>query len=102
MPLFNPAVIGTIEDIPAIVRARSIDKVVVSLADARGKLPMDKLLEMRLEGVAFDHLAVRVRDVHGQDRRREPSSELVDFLRRVPQDAAGGGVKRTIDIVRGR
>ena len=50
-------VIGTIEDIPAIVRARSVDRVVVSLADARGKLPMQKLLEMRLDGVQFAHLA---------------------------------------------
>jgi sugar transferase (PEP-CTERM system associated) len=30
---------------------------VVSLHDARGKLPMDKLLDMRLSGIAFDHLA---------------------------------------------
>src|SRR5207253_2588946 len=51
------AVIGTIADIPAIVRARSVDRVVVSLADARGKLPMDTLLRMKLDGVAFDHLA---------------------------------------------
>ena len=29
----------------------------MSLADARGKLPMDKLLEMKLKGVTFDHLA---------------------------------------------
>jgi sugar transferase (PEP-CTERM system associated) len=49
--------LGTIEDIPAIVRARGIDRVVVNLAEARGKLPMDKLLEMRLDGVRFDHLA---------------------------------------------
>ena len=55
-PVFNPGVIGTIDDIPAIVRARSVDHVVVSLLDARGKLPMDKLLEMKLEGVSFDHL----------------------------------------------
>src|SRR6266850_38210 len=33
--------LGTIEDVPAIVRARAVDRVVVSLADARGKLPMD-------------------------------------------------------------
>ena len=52
-----PNVIGTIEDIPSIVRARGVDRVVVSLADARGKLPMDKLLEMKLDGVTFDHLA---------------------------------------------
>jgi sugar transferase (PEP-CTERM system associated) len=56
-PVINPGVIGTIEDIPSIVRARSVDRVVVSLADARGRLPMDKLLEMKLEGVSFDHLA---------------------------------------------
>ena len=48
--------LGTVEDIPALVRARSVDRVVVSLADARGKLPMDKLLEMKLDGVRFDHL----------------------------------------------
>jgi sugar transferase (PEP-CTERM system associated) len=49
--------LGTIEDIPAIVRARSVQRVVVSLADARGTLPMEKLLEMKLDGVSFDHLA---------------------------------------------
>src|SRR5262245_7971346 len=57
-PVINPGVIGTVEDIPSIVRARSVDRVVVSLADARGKLPIDKLLEMKLDrGIMFDHLA---------------------------------------------
>src|SRR5207244_8571209 len=55
--MINPGVIGTIEDIPAIVRARAVDRVVVSLIDARGKLPMDKLLEMKMDGVEFAHLA---------------------------------------------
>jgi sugar transferase (PEP-CTERM system associated) len=56
-PLINPGVIGTVEDIPAIVRARGVDRVVVSLSDARGALPMDKLLDMKLDGVSFAHLA---------------------------------------------
>jgi sugar transferase (PEP-CTERM system associated) len=56
-PLINPGVIGTIEDIPAIAAARRVTRVVVSLADARGKLPMDQLLKMKLAGVQFDHLA---------------------------------------------
>ena len=55
--IFNPGVVGTVEDIPTVARALSVDRVVVSLGDARGKLPMDKLLEMRLDGMAFDHLA---------------------------------------------
>jgi sugar transferase (PEP-CTERM system associated) len=57
MPVINPGVIGTIGDIPAIVQARGVDRVVVSLTDARGKLPMEKLLDMKLDGVTFDHLA---------------------------------------------
>jgi sugar transferase (PEP-CTERM system associated) len=55
-PVLNPGVIGVVDDIPAIVRERKVDRVVVSLVDARGKLPMQKLLEMKLDGVTFDHL----------------------------------------------
>ena len=51
-------IIGTVREIPAIVRARDVDRVVVSLADARGKLNMDELLAMKMnDGVRFDHLA---------------------------------------------
>jgi len=56
-PLLNPGIIGVVDDIPRIVREREVDRVVVSLSDARGKLPMDKLLTMKLGGVSFDHLA---------------------------------------------
>jgi sugar transferase (PEP-CTERM system associated) len=57
-PALNPGIVGAIEDIPGIVQKACVDRVVVSLADARGKLPMDRLLEMKLkDGVRFDHLA---------------------------------------------
>jgi sugar transferase (PEP-CTERM system associated) len=56
--LLNPGIIGTVADIPTIVRERKVDRVVVSLADARGKLSMDQLLEMKLkDGIQFDYLA---------------------------------------------
>jgi sugar transferase (PEP-CTERM system associated) len=57
MRIINPGVIGTIADIPAIIRSHGVDRVVVSLPDSRGKLPMDQLLDMKLNGVVFDHLA---------------------------------------------
>jgi sugar transferase (PEP-CTERM system associated) len=53
----NARVVGNIEDIPAIVANRSVDRVVVNLADARGQLPMNTLLDMKFQGVTFDHLA---------------------------------------------
>ncbi len=57
-PDISPGVIGTVSDIPSIVWARRVDRVVVSLANARGKLNMDELLAMKMIlGVRFDHLA---------------------------------------------
>ncbi len=53
----GPPIIGSVDDIPSIVRDRYVDRVVVSLGDARGKLPMERLLEMKLnQGIRFDHL----------------------------------------------
>ena len=49
-------VIGTLNDIPKLVETHAVDRVVVSLTDARGKLSMDKLLDMRMAGVHFAHL----------------------------------------------
>ena len=56
-PVINPGIIGTVSDIPSIVGLKGVDRVVVSLVDARGKLPMDLLLRMKIDkGVTFDHL----------------------------------------------
>lgn len=66
-PLINPGIVGVVDDIPAIVRQNRVDRVVVSLADARGKLSMDQLLHMKLnEGVRFDHLASVYEDYTGK------------------------------------
>ena len=57
-PVINPGVVGTIDDIPGLTARMSVDRVVVSLSDERGKLPMSQLLDVRLRsGVLFDHLA---------------------------------------------
>jgi sugar transferase (PEP-CTERM system associated) len=98
-PLFNPTIIGTIDDIPAIVRDRSIDKVVVSLADARGKLPMAKLLEMRLDGVSFEHLASVYEQYTGKlaVENLRPSSLI--FSTGFRKSRWREAVKRLIDVV---
>ncbi len=89
--VLNPGVVGTIEDIPTVARALSVDRVVVSLGDARGKLPMDKLLEMRLDGMAFDHLASVYEAVHREDRPRESASKLADLFLGLPKTTATPG-----------
>jgi len=57
-PIINPGVVGSIDDIPMLVSRLNVDRVVVSLSDARGMLPMNRLLDIRFaNGVTFDHLA---------------------------------------------
>lgn len=56
--VLNSTVLGVTREIPEIVRTNRVDRVVVSLSDARGKLNMDELVVMKLnQGVRFDHLA---------------------------------------------
>jgi sugar transferase (PEP-CTERM system associated) len=66
-PVINPGVVGTIDDIPGLTSRMKVDRVVVSLQDSRGKLPMDQLLNVRLQsGVLFDHLATVYEEYTGK------------------------------------
>ena len=98
-PVINPGVIGTIEDIPSIVRARSVDRVVVSLADARGRLPMDKLLEMKLDGVTFDHLASVYESYTGKIAVENLRPSWLIFSAGFRKSAVLSATKRLLDLV---
>ena len=99
-PVLNPGVIGTIDDIPSIVRARGVDRVVVSLADARGKLPMDKLLEMKLDGgVTFDHLASVYEEYTGKIAVENLRPSWLIFSEGFRKAHVVGSSKRTLDVV---
>jgi len=91
-------VLGTIEDIPAIVRARSVDRVVVSLADARGKLPMPTLLQMKLDGVMFDHLASVYEEYTGKIAVENLRPSWLIFADGFRKTRWNGVIKRLLDI----
>jgi sugar transferase (PEP-CTERM system associated) len=94
------AVIGTIDDIPAIVRARAVDRVVVSLADARGRLPMEQLLEMKLSGsVTFDHLASVYEEYTGKIAVENLRPSWFIFSPGFRKTRALLVVKRALDVV---
>jgi sugar transferase (PEP-CTERM system associated) len=97
--VINPGVIGTIDDISSIVRARSVDRVVVSLADARGKLPMDKLLEVKLQGVSFDHLASVYEQYTGKIAVENLRPSWLIFSSGFSGTPALKAVKRGVDIL---
>jgi sugar transferase (PEP-CTERM system associated) len=97
--VFNPGVVGTIEDIPSIVRARGVGRVVVSLTDARGKLPMDKLLEMKLDGVSFDHLPSVYEEYTGKIAVENLRPSWLIFSEGFRKSRALSAGKRLLDVV---
>jgi len=100
MRLINPGVIGTVSEIPSIVRARGVDRVVVSLPDARGKLNMDELLEMKLtQGVRFDHLASVYEQYTGKIAVENLRPSWMIFSEGFTKTAIFEVVKRLSDIV---
>jgi sugar transferase (PEP-CTERM system associated) len=50
--LFNPKVIGTVDELDRIVSSEDIDRVVIALQDRRGRMPVEQLLNIRLQGQA--------------------------------------------------
>jgi sugar transferase (PEP-CTERM system associated) len=95
------AFLGTFDDIPALVRARSVDRVVVSLADARGKLPMEKLLEMKLDGVRFDYLASVYEEYTGKIAVENLRPSWLIFSAGFRKTARLLAIKRALDVVGG-
>jgi sugar transferase (PEP-CTERM system associated) len=97
--VLNPGVVGTIDDIPGVVRAREVDRVVVSLSDARGKLPMDKLLDLRLDGVNFDHLATIYEEYTGKIAVENLRPSWLIFSDGFRKTRALTAAKRVLDLV---
>ncbi|MEQ1757814.1 MAG: TIGR03013 family XrtA/PEP-CTERM system glycosyltransferase [Vicinamibacterales bacterium] len=97
-PLINPGIIGTIDDIPSIIQNHRVDRVVVSLSDARGKLPMDKLLEMKLDGVSFAHLASVYEEYTGKIAIENLRPSWLIFSEGFRKSAVLAAGKRAIDV----
>ena len=99
-PVLNPGVVGSIDDIPGLVTRLNVDRVVVSLADARGKLPMDKLLDIRLEnGVTFDHLASVYEEYTGKIAVENLRPSWLIFSEGFRKTRVLLATKRAIDLV---
>ena len=98
-PVLNPGVIGTIEQIPDIVRSHDVNRVVVGLSDARGMLPMDQLLEMKFDGVQFDHLASIYEEYTGKIAVENLRPSWFIFSTGFKKSIYVHGIKRGIDAV---
>jgi sugar transferase (PEP-CTERM system associated) len=64
--IVNPAIVGTHADIPALIERHQIDRIVVGLADRRGKLPVEQLLRAKLAGVRIEDATTTYERITGK------------------------------------
>jgi sugar transferase (PEP-CTERM system associated) len=100
-PLVNPGIIGSVDDIPSLIKTLAVDRVVVSLSDARGKLSMDKLLDMRMSGVSFAHLPSVYEEYTGKIAVDNLRPSWLIFSDGFAKVTAFGGPTRIVDMVGG-
>jgi len=64
--LVNPAIVGTHADIPALIQRHQIDRIIVGLADRRGKLPVEELLGAKFAGVRVEDATTTYERITGK------------------------------------
>jgi len=65
-PVAGLPVLGTPSDLPRLVAQHDIDRIVVSLADRRGHLPVGELLQAKLAGVRVEDAATTYERITGK------------------------------------
>ncbi len=96
--LVNPGVIGGIDDIRALVANHDVDRVVVSLTDARGKLSMDRFLDLRMAGVSFAQLPSVYEQYTGKIAINNLRPSWLIFSDGFTRVSESRGIKRVIDV----
>jgi sugar transferase (PEP-CTERM system associated) len=64
--IVNPGIIGTPDDMTRLIREHQVDRIVVGLADRRGRLPIDELLRAKMSGVRVEDATTTYERVTGK------------------------------------
>jgi exopolysaccharide biosynthesis polyprenyl glycosylphosphotransferase len=97
--LFNPSVIGTVDDLPALISIHAADRVAVSTISVLDELPLERLLGLRVAGVSFDHLAGVYEEYTGKLAIETLTPSALMFAAGFKQRPWLRAVKRGIDLL---
>jgi len=95
----NPAIIGTPADIPAIIARHEITRIVVGLADRRGKLPIEQLLRAKMAGVRVEDATTTYERITGKILIDDLRPSWLIFSDGFRVSRATRWMKRSIDVV---
>jgi sugar transferase (PEP-CTERM system associated) len=64
--LINPRIIGAVEDVESIVLEGRVDRLIISLAERRGQMPVSQLLHLKFAGVGIEDSHSFIESVTGR------------------------------------
>jgi sugar transferase (PEP-CTERM system associated) len=97
--IVNPAIIGTPADIPGMIARHEVDRIVVGLADRRGKLPVEELLHAKMAGVRVEEATTTYERVTGKILIDDLRPSWLIFSDGFRVSRAARWTKRVIDLL---
>jgi sugar transferase (PEP-CTERM system associated) len=93
------AIVGRTADLPALIRRHHVDRVVVSLLDRRGRMPIRELLQAKLSGIRVEDVATTYERLTGKILVDEIKPSWLIFSDGFRASRATRAVKRLLDLV---
>ena len=97
--IVNPKVIGTTADIVRLVREQRVNRIIVGLADRRGKMPIEELLEAKLQGVRIEEPETTYERLTGKIMLGELKPSWLIFSDGFRARKLTRAAKRVVDVV---
>jgi sugar transferase (PEP-CTERM system associated) len=89
-------VVGTLPELPRIIRSHRIDRIVVGLSDRRGRLPLNELLRAKLAGVRVEDAATTYERLTGKILVDDLKPSWLIFSDGFRASRATRAIKRTV------
>lgn len=64
--LVNPGIIGAVADVQAIAANRMVDRVILSLSERRGNMPLRQLLDLKFAGIVVEDAPTVWEEISGR------------------------------------
>jgi sugar transferase (PEP-CTERM system associated) len=96
--IVNPGIVGTPTDIPDLVARYQIDRIIVGMADRRGKLPVEQLLRAKMAGVRVEDATTTYERMTGKILIDDLRPSWLIFSDGFRVSRATRWMKRTIDL----
>ena len=97
--LVNPGIIGGIQDVESIALGRGIDRIIISLMERRGHMPVSQLLHLKFAGVEVEDAHSFIEKVTGRIHLEHLSPSWLILSDGFRKSALSYAAKRSCDVV---